>query len=208
MSDHDFIGIGLGPYNLGLACLTAPITELDGVFLEARTDVSWHPGMMLDGTRLQTPFLADLVTLADPTSPFSFLSYLKESGRMYSFYIRESFYPLRNEYSDYCRWAAAKLPNLRFGTRVTAITFADDMYVVRAGDAEFRAPRLVLGTGTPPTCRRRSAVWAATCCTIPTTWTTATRCAPNAASPFSAAGRARRRSTRTCSPASNPADTN
>ena len=150
MSDHDFIGIGLGPYNLGLACLTAPITELDGVFLEARTDVSWHPGMMLDGTRLQTPFLADLVTLADPTSPFSFLSYLKESGRMYSFYIRESFYPLRNEYSDYCRWAAAKLPNLRFGTRVTAITFADDMYVVRAGDAEFRAPRLVLGTGTPP----------------------------------------------------------
>jgi lysine N6-hydroxylase len=150
MSSHDFIGIGLGPYNLGLACLTAPIADLDGLFLEARADVSWHPGMMLDGTRLQTPFLADLVTLADPTSPYSFLSYLKESGRMYSFYIRESFYPLRNEYSDYCRWAAAKLPNVRFGTRVTAIGFDNGEYVVTAGDATHRAPRLVLGTGTPP----------------------------------------------------------
>jgi lysine N6-hydroxylase len=150
MSSHDFIGIGLGPYNLGLACLTAPLTDLDGVFLEARTDVSWHPGMMLDGTRLQTPFLADLVTLADPTSPYSFLSYLKESGRMYSFYIRESFYPLRSEYSDYCRWAAAKLPNVRFGARVTAVSYQNGEYAVTAGDAEYRAPRLVLGTGTPP----------------------------------------------------------
>ena len=150
MSDHDFIGIGLGPYNLGLACLTAPVTELNGVFLEARTDVTWHPGMMLDGTRLQTPFMADLVTLADPTSPFSFLNYLKESGRMYSFYIRESFYPLRAEYSDYCRWAAAKLPSVRFGAAVTRVSFDRGTYVVHAGDEVYRAPKLVLGTGTPP----------------------------------------------------------
>jgi lysine N6-hydroxylase len=150
MSEHDFIGIGLGPYNLGLACLTAPIADLDGLFLEARPDVSWHPGMMLDATRLQTPFLADLVTLADPTSPYSFLSYLKESGRMYSFYIRESFYPLRSEFSDYCRWAAAKLPNLRFGRTVTAVTYDDGMYTVHAGAEAYRARHLVLGTGTPP----------------------------------------------------------
>jgi lysine N6-hydroxylase len=150
MSEHDFIGIGLGPYNLGLACLTAPIADLDGLFLEARPDVTWHPGMMLDATRLQTPFLADLVTLADPTSPYSFLSYLKESGRMYSFYIRESFYPLRSEFSDYCRWAAAKLPNLRFGQTVTAVTYDDGIYTVRAGAEAYRARHLVLGTGTPP----------------------------------------------------------
>lgn len=147
---YDFIGIGLGPYNLGLACLTAPLDELDGLFLEARQDVSWHPGMMLDGTRLQTPFLADLVTLADPTSPYSFLNYLKESGRMYPFYIRESFYPLRSEYSDYCRWAAAKLPNLRFGHRVTSVTHDGTAYLVHVGPQVFRARRLVLGTGTPP----------------------------------------------------------
>jgi lysine N6-hydroxylase len=148
---HDFIAIGLGPYNLGLACLTAPIEDLDGLFLEARTDVSWHPGMMLDGTRLQTPFLADLVTLADPTSPYSFLNYLKEKGRLYSFYIRENFYPLRVEYDDYCRWAANKLSNVRFGTTVTEVTYERDLYVVKTADgADFRARHLVLGTGTPP----------------------------------------------------------
>ncbi len=103
---HDFIAIGLGPFNLGLACLTEPIPDLNGVFLDDKPDFTWHPGMLLEDSTLQTPFLSDLVTLADPTSPYSFLNYLKESGRLYSFYIRESFYPLRAEFSDYCRWAA------------------------------------------------------------------------------------------------------
>lgn len=156
MSTHDFIAVGLGPYNLGLACLTAPIDDLDGVFLEARDSFDWHPGMLLESTRLQTPFIADLVTLADPTSPYSFLSYLKETGRLYPFYIRESFYPLRAEYNDYCRWAAAKLPNLRFGQAVTTIEYddTDGCYLVRAetadGSVDYRARHLVLGTGTPP----------------------------------------------------------
>ncbi|MFV2100917.1 lysine N(6)-hydroxylase/L-ornithine N(5)-oxygenase family protein [Micromonospora sp. LOL_024] len=156
MDSHDFIGIGLGPYNLGLACLTAPLADLDGLFLEARPDVSWHPGMLLESSRLQTPFLADLVTLADPTSSFSFLNYLKEIGRLYPFYIRESFFPLRVEYDAYCRWAAGKLPNLRFGHQVTAVGYdpANQSYVVTAtaGDrtVTHRARHLVLGTGTPP----------------------------------------------------------
>jgi lysine N6-hydroxylase len=156
MSTHDFIAIGLGPYNLGLACLTAPITDLDGVFLEARPEFDWHPGMLLESTRLQTPFIADLVTLADPTSPYSFLSYLKESGRLYPFYIRESFFPLRREYNDYCRWAAGKLDSIRFGQQVTSVEYADGGYTVRAtvvasGEpVEYRARHLVLGTGTPP----------------------------------------------------------
>lgn len=147
---RDFIAIGLGPYNLGLACLTAPIAELDGLFLEARPDFGWHPGMMLDATRLQTPFLADLVTLADPTSPYSFLNYLKESGRLYPFYIREKFFPLRSEYNDYCRWAAAQLRTVRFGAAVTSVTYAGGVYTVHAGDTAYEAKRLVLGTGTPP----------------------------------------------------------
>lgn len=116
MSTHDFVAIGLGPFNLGLACLAEPIAELDGVFLEARPGFAWHPGMMLDSVTLQTPFIADLVTLADPTSPYSFLNYLKETGRLYPFYIRESFYQLRTEYDAYCRWAAARLRSVRFGT--------------------------------------------------------------------------------------------
>ncbi|MFJ9004460.1 lysine N(6)-hydroxylase/L-ornithine N(5)-oxygenase family protein [Streptomyces canus] len=148
---YDFVGIGLGPFNLGLACLTEPIDELDGIFLDSKPDFEWHAGMFLDGAHLQTPFLSDLVTLADPTSPYSFLNYLKEKGRLYSFYIRENFYPLRVEYDDYCRWAANKLSNVRFSTTVTEVTYENDLYVVKtAAGEEFRARHLVLGTGTPP----------------------------------------------------------
>ncbi|KOU48717.1 alcaligin biosynthesis protein [Streptomyces sp. MMG1522] len=155
---HDFVAIGLGPFNLGLACLTAPLDELDGVFLEAEDRFSWHPDMMLDFATLQVPFMADLVTLADPTSPYSFLNYLKEKGRLYSFYIRERFYPLRAEYNDYCRWAADRLTSLRFGHRVERVDFDEsaNVYVVTSerkatGDRVRHYGRhLVIGTGTPP----------------------------------------------------------
>jgi lysine N6-hydroxylase len=153
---YDFVGIGLGPFNLGLACLTEPIAELNGVFLDSKPDFEWHAGMFLDGAHLQTPFMSDLVTLADPTSPYSFLNYLKEKGRLYSFYIRENFYPLRLEYDDYCRWAAHRLTNVRFDTTVTEVRYddADEVYVVTTAAGKtcetYRARRLVLGTGTPP----------------------------------------------------------
>ncbi|MFJ8094031.1 lysine N(6)-hydroxylase/L-ornithine N(5)-oxygenase family protein [Streptomyces griseofuscus] len=148
---HDLVGIGLGPFNLGLACLTEPIAELDAVFLESKPDFEWHAGMFLDGAHLQTPFMSDLVTLADPTSPYSFLNYLKEKGRLYSFYIRENFYPLRVEYDDYCRWAAGKLSCVRFGTTVTEVSYEDGVYVVQTAAGEIlRARHLVLGTGTVP----------------------------------------------------------
>jgi lysine N6-hydroxylase len=70
---------------------------------------------------------------------------------LYSFYIRENFYPLRVEYDDYCRWAASRLTSVRFGATVTEVTYENDLYVVRtrAGDT-YRARHLVLGTGTPP----------------------------------------------------------
>ncbi|MFE3882126.1 lysine N(6)-hydroxylase/L-ornithine N(5)-oxygenase family protein [Streptomyces lydicus] len=155
---YDFIAIGLGPFNLGLACLTEPVDGLDGLFLDDKPSFDWHPGMMLDSSHLQVPFLADLVTLADPTSPFSFLNYLKESGRLYPFYIRESFYPLRSEFNDYCRWAAGKLDTVRFSQRVTTVEYdpGAELYAVHAehlptGErTTHRARKLVLGTGTPP----------------------------------------------------------
>ncbi|MEU2457249.1 SidA/IucD/PvdA family monooxygenase [Streptomyces sp. NPDC012473] len=149
---YDFIGIGLGPFNLGLACLTEPIEELSGLFLESKPDFEWHSGMFLEGAHLQTPFMSDLVTMADPTSPYSFLNYLKARGRLYSFYIRENFYPLRTEYNDYCRWAAAELSSIRFNQTAQSVTYdeGDGLYAVRTADSAFRARHLVLGTGTPP----------------------------------------------------------
>jgi len=154
MTTYDFVAIGLGPFNLGLACLTDPLEDLNGVFLEAEDEFAWHPGMMLEDATLQVPFLADLVTMADPTSRFSFLNFLKETGRLYPFYIRESFFPLRAEYNQYCQWAAGRLESVRFGHRVEEITFEDDLYVVRvrcSGELQtYRARRIVLGTGTRP----------------------------------------------------------
>ena len=148
---RDFIGIGVGPFNLGLACLTEPLDELDGIFLEARDRLSWHPGMMLDDATLQVPFLADLVTMADPASRWSFLSYLKETGNLYPFYIRESFYPLRREYDDYCRWAAERLPHVRFGQAVTRAEHTGSAYRVTTSTGEQHdTKRLVLGVGTRP----------------------------------------------------------
>jgi len=151
MKVHDFVAIGLGPFNLGLACLTEPIDELDGVFLEARDQFDWHPGLLLEDATLQVPFLADLVTMADPTSAYSFLSFLKDTGRLYPFYIRESFFPLRREYNQYCQWAATRLRSVRFGCRVTRVEHERNGYVVTTGSGEvFRGRRLVLGTGTSP----------------------------------------------------------
>lgn len=156
---YDFVAVGVGPFNLGLACLSQPVAELQGLFLDGKPGFDWHGGMLLEQAELQTPFLSDLVTLADPTSPFSFLNFLKQTGRIYPFYIRERFYPLRAEYNDYCRWAARQLKDtVRFGQRVEAVEYdpGQSLYLVRAtcratGKQNLhRGRRLVLGTGTPP----------------------------------------------------------
>lgn len=155
---YDFIAVGVGPFNLSLACLTAPIENLDGLFFDKNESFNWHPGMLLQDTTLQIPFLADLVTLADPTSPFSFLNYIKEQGKMYSFYIRENFLLLRNEYNQYCQWAIKKLPNIYFNTEVTNIQYDENqqIYIVTTVSTKtevmtiYRTKKIVLGTGTAP----------------------------------------------------------
>ena len=151
---HDFAAIGVGPFNLGLAALSEPVDGLDGVFLERRDSFDWHPGMMLEPAHLQVPFMADLVTLADPTSPYSFLNFLKQTGRLYRFYIRENFYPLRAEYNQYCQWVAGQLDSVRFGTDVREISYDDGVYRLALegpdGPEVLHARRLVLGTGTSP----------------------------------------------------------
>jgi len=155
---HDFIAIGLGPFNLSLACLAEPIADLDGVFLERHAEFSWHPGMLIDNTTLQNPFLADLVSLADPTSRFSFLNYAKEQGRIYSYYIREDFYLTRAEFNAYCRWAAERLSTARFEHTVQEIVHDRETgcYVVTGVQGPQRKPfvmrgrKLVLGVGAKP----------------------------------------------------------
>lgn len=154
---YDFIGIGVGPFNLGLACLTQPIKGLDGLFLDKSQKFDWHPGMMIEGTTLQIPFLADLVTLADPTSKFSFLNYLKEKGNIYSFYIKENFLLLRKEYNQYCQWAIQKLNNIEFDSEVKSIQYDETKGIYeltihrqQEHDVQLKTRKLILGTGTVP----------------------------------------------------------
>ncbi|PZF82679.1 lysine N(6)-hydroxylase/L-ornithine N(5)-oxygenase family protein [Jiangella anatolica] len=154
MTEYDVIGVGLGPFNLGLAALLSPVDDVDAVFFEAAPRFAWHPGLMLPGTTLQVPFLADLVTLADPTSRWSFLNYLHERGRLYRFYFYERFHVPRAEFDAYARWVAESLPSCRFGSRVTAVEPDGGGWRVvvetPGGVEEHRARSVVFGVGTRP----------------------------------------------------------
>lgn len=109
---YDLIGIGFGPSNLALAiALHERKSQIDALFLEARSSFAWHPGMMIPGADMQVSFLKDLVSLHNPTSGFSFLNYLHTKGRLERFINRKSFFPSRVEFNDYLSWAAAKLGN-------------------------------------------------------------------------------------------------
>lgn len=153
---YDFIAIGLGPFNLSLAALTSTIQDLNGLFFDQKEEFNWHPGLMLESVHLQTPFMADLVTLADPTHPLSFLSYAKQKGRLYQFYIREDFFLMRKEYNQYCQWVLSQLDNCHFSSKVTDIEHdaEQDIYALRVqhhGKEDiYYTKKLVLGTGPSP----------------------------------------------------------
>lgn len=155
---HDFIAIGLGPFNLGLACLADSIDALDGIVIEARDRFDWHPDMLLGDATLQNPYLADLVTLADPCSPFSFLNYCKRNGTLYAHYIREKLYLDRVEYNRYCQWATAQLECISYGSTVTGIDYdaagacyhVHGMYAYTGATFSHAARKLVIGIGSAP----------------------------------------------------------
>ncbi|MEU4247441.1 SidA/IucD/PvdA family monooxygenase [Amycolatopsis sp. NPDC026612] len=153
MRRHHLAGIGIGPFNLSLAALAAGVDGLDAVFFDARPEFRWHPGLLIEGATLQVPFLADLVTLVDPTNPFSFLNYLRDRGRLLPFYFAERFHPARAEYDDYGRWAAARLPSCRFGHEVTGVRWDDveaAFELTVAGTEPVLADAVVLGVGSVP----------------------------------------------------------
>ncbi|KRV49209.1 lysine 6-monooxygenase [Wenjunlia vitaminophila] len=152
----DLLGVGLGPFNLSLAALADGVPGLRTAFLERRPCFRWHPGLLIDGTTLQVPFLADLVSLVAPTSRWSFLNYLREHERLFRFYLAERFHIDRAEYDAYCRWASQGLPSCRFGHQVDTVRWdpAREAFeaTVTSGDTEHvvTARNLVLGVGTAP----------------------------------------------------------
>jgi len=149
---YDLIGIGIGPMNLGLSALAHP-TDLKTLFFDESEQFSWHPGMMIQDSMMQTSFISDLVTLADPTSAFSYLNYLRSIQRLHTFYFYEKLLISRQGYNDYLRWVATQLNDLRFSTRVVDVQDTGDSFEVLVEDVTtgkretFEARNVVIGTG-------------------------------------------------------------
>ncbi|WP_226362689.1 lysine N(6)-hydroxylase/L-ornithine N(5)-oxygenase family protein [Pseudonocardia sp. ICBG1142] len=112
----DVVGVGFGPSNLGIAIALlehnaaapadAPVTAR---FVERQERFGWHRGMLLEDATMQVSYLKDLVTLRNPNSGFSFLSYLHDRDRLADFINYGSSFPTRREFHDYLEWAAARV---------------------------------------------------------------------------------------------------
>lgn len=156
---YDFIGIGIGPFNLGMAVLSQPIVELNCLFFEQKKEFSWHAGMLIDNTTLQVPFLADLVLPVDPTSRFTFINYLKEIQRLFKFCIKEDNFITRKEYVNYCKWVASQLDNCHFGHQVKSTVYSSEkncyevtiLNISTRTEKTYHTKRLIIGIGNNPT---------------------------------------------------------
>ena len=96
---YDVVGIGFGPANLSLAiALEESPQRLSAAFFERQPSLGWHRGMLVPAEKMQVAFLKDLVTFRNPTSTYSFVSYLHERGRLARFVNNQDFFPTRQEF--------------------------------------------------------------------------------------------------------------
>lgn len=154
---RDVIGIGFGPSNLALAvALEEAHPSADAVFFEKQPAFGWHRGMLIDGATMQVHFLKDLVTLRNPASPYSFLSYLHAKGRLVDFVNHKTMFPTRVEFHDYLEWTAAAFAGrVRYGAEVVALRPHDagtlEVVVRRDDELETHLARnVVIGAGLDP----------------------------------------------------------
>jgi L-ornithine N5-oxygenase len=155
---HDVVGIGFGPSNLALAvALEEELgSGVDAVFFEKQPEFGWHRGMLIEGATLQVSFLKDLVTLRNPTSRYSFVSYLHARDRLIDFINHKTMFPTRLEFHDYLEWVAAAFTGkVRYGSEVVAVRphDAQTLEVVVRRDDELHTcltRNLVIGVGLEP----------------------------------------------------------
>lgn len=105
--------------------------------------------MQIPNARLQVSFIKDLVTLADPTNPFSFLAFLHENGRLYHFLNAQFESVSRREFSEYFSWAANKNPQIIFGEEVEQVLY-DGIFVVKTNKRILKAENIAIGIGKVP----------------------------------------------------------
>lgn len=151
MTDKHFglLGIGVGPANLSLAALLYPHRELPSLFLDRKESFGWHDGQQMPGSSLQVSMLKDLVSLADPTSKFSFLNYLHDQGRIYHFLNAQFDAVPRQEFRNYLEWASWRMKNVVFGEEVRSVDF-DGVFQVRTDERVLTADNISVGVGSQP----------------------------------------------------------
>lgn len=143
-------GIGIGPANLSLAALLQPCRDIKSRFLERKDEFQWHPGLLLPNAELQVAFLKDLVSLVDPTSKYSFLSFLRERNRLYSFINANFRQVLRREFNEYYRWVCSQMAGLEFGCEVRDVDIDRNGIAISTSRGVARTQHLVIGTGLEP----------------------------------------------------------
>ncbi|NKN39010.1 SidA/IucD/PvdA family monooxygenase [Agrobacterium sp. a22-2] len=152
---YDCIGIGFGPSNIALAIALQEQNSLARVrFLEGRSETDWQPDMLLPGSDIQHNPLRDFVTPRNPRSPFGFLSYLHDQGRLLDFLRLEAPFPPRREYASYVKWVAAKFSHaVDYNASVTGIDLIDGplrkpVYIIRCGSGKiYMANTISFGVG-------------------------------------------------------------
>ncbi|SFQ48868.1 lysine N(6)-hydroxylase/L-ornithine N(5)-oxygenase family protein [Nitratireductor indicus] len=146
----DLLAIGCGPSNLSLIALWIGAGQSGSVILDRSSSFTWHSGMQLPGAELQVSFLKDLVTLADPTNPYSFLSYLKSTGSIYRTLVASRYSVSRKAFEKYYNWAINRLEAVEFNTEATAITMGTDGFHVETNSGRYVASNVSVGIGKKP----------------------------------------------------------
>lgn len=144
------VGVGCGPSNLSVASLLYGRPGIRQLFLDKKQAFSWHDGMLINGASLQVSLFKDLVTLADPTNRFSFISYLHSHNRLYHFLNAQFDHLLRKEFREYLAWAAQTNENVCFGEGVTDVSFNSNVFVIETTRRRVTADNVVVAVGTAP----------------------------------------------------------
>ena len=158
----ELLAVGAGPSNLGLAVALeelAPDLAENSLIIDRNQAIEWQPGMLLPWATSQVSFLKDLVTLRNPRSRFTFLNFLKSTGRLDGFINLGSLAPYRIEISAYLDWVARSLATVpvELGCNCVRIEPSRDAsgtltgWVATLADGSSITSRyLVIGTGRDP----------------------------------------------------------
>jgi len=123
--------------------------EITNLFVDKKESFGWHDGQQMANTTIQVSMLKDLVSLSEPTSDYSFLSYLHESGRLYH-YLNAQFDAVpRQEFRNYMEWACRRNTNIVFGQEVRSVEYSE-VFHVRLEDSTVTADNIVIGVGVQP----------------------------------------------------------